>query len=265
MMIQEACVLVAKSAPKGYSALRSRLCVPDACISSLSAQTGFRRALARQFAEAAKPGRDTLIMDLRAPLARAQAELAAKLLTQEIFRHLQNRRARRLKKIIIVVADAALRALVERIVTGYLTHLRDKICQGPFLTVDGLIEFGSGLVLIERKNPPLGWALPGGFVDRGETVEHAVAREVKEETGLKFSGIKYFKTCSDPKRDPRFHTVSIVFTGIGKGRLRAASDAKNVGVFCLDALPDRIAFDHEKIIKEYASAARGHGVRNQRK
>ncbi|MCK4809608.1 MAG: NUDIX hydrolase [Candidatus Omnitrophica bacterium] len=122
---------------------------------------------------------------------------------------------------------------------------------GPYLTVDGIIEYQGGIVMIERSNPPLGWALPGGFVDYGESVEDAVVREVKEETNLDFIGVKQYKVYSKPHRDPRFHTVSVVFTGTGEGELIAASDAQNAAVFKADSLPEKIAFDHRQIITEY--------------
>jgi 8-oxo-dGTP diphosphatase len=120
------------------------------------------------------------------------------------------------------------------------------------------VQYKNGIVLIERSNPPLGLALPGGFVDYGEKVEDAVIREVKEETSLDFINIKQFKVYSDRFRDPRFHTVSVVFTGKGRGKLKAASDAKKALVFeiikgkgQLVKLPDNIAFDHKKIIKDF--------------
>ena len=105
--------------------------------------------------------------------------------------------------------------------------------------------------MVERKNPPFGWALPGGFVDWGESVEEAVVREVKEETNLDFVNIQQFKVYSQPQRDPRFHTVSVVFVGKGEGILKASSDARNVKVFKFNNLPQVIAFDHKKIIEDY--------------
>ncbi len=106
-------------------------------------------------------------------------------------------------------------------------------------------------MLIERKYPPEGWALPGGFVEVGETVEHAVQREMKEETGLDLNNLEQFRVYSDPKRDPRVHTVSVVFTADGKGVLRGGSDARIARVFKLDELPKEIPFDHRKIIEDY--------------
>lgn len=93
--------------------------------------------------------------------------------------------------------------------------------------------------------------MPGGFVDYGETVEHAVMREVREETGLDLEDLKQFHVYSDPDRDPRHHTLSVVFTAKGKGDLQGGDDAELARVFSLDNLPDDIAFDHRKIIEDY--------------
>ncbi len=121
----------------------------------------------------------------------------------------------------------------------------------PYLTVDCIIRYGNGIVLVERKYPPLGWALPGGFVEVGETVEQAVRREMREETGLVLENLKQFHVYSDPARDPRFHTVSVVFTADGAGELKGGDDAKMAKVFKLDKLPKEIPFDHRLIIKDY--------------
>lgn len=106
-------------------------------------------------------------------------------------------------------------------------------------------------MLVERRYPPAGWALPGGFVEIGETVEQAVKREMKEETGLDLDNLAQFRVYSDPKRDPRFHTASVVFTADGVGELKGGSDAKVARVFKLDELPEEIPFDHRKIIEDY--------------
>ncbi len=119
------------------------------------------------------------------------------------------------------------------------------------LTVDCIIDINNKIVLIERKNPPYGWALPGGFVDEGETVEDAVIREMKEETNLNLENLQQFHVYSDPLRDPRGHTVSVVFTAIGVGEPKAQDDAKEIGLFTSDTLPEDIAFDHRKILSDY--------------
>ncbi len=107
------------------------------------------------------------------------------------------------------------------------------------------------MVLIKRKNPPEGWALPGGFVDYGESLEEAAIREAKEETGLDVELIRQFHTYSAPDRDPRFHTITTVYIAKGRGTLRAADDAKEAAVFTRDNLPEQIAFDHRQILMDY--------------
>jgi ADP-ribose pyrophosphatase YjhB (NUDIX family) len=177
-------------------------------------------------------------------------------MAQEVFRYLWQTREPALKKIIFVLnSDKALGVFQKNVIT-YLEYISNKISAGPFLTVDGIVEYREGIVMVERSNPPFGWALPGGFVDYGESAEDAVAREIKEETGLDFVSFKQFKVFSQGNRDPRFHTASVVFVGEGRGNLRAASDAKDAGVFRLDSLPGKIAFDHRKIIEDYIKIKR---------
>lgn len=121
----------------------------------------------------------------------------------------------------------------------------------PLLAVDAIIMYEGKLVLIKRKNSPFKdmFALPGGSVEIGETVENATIREAKEETDLDIEIIKLLGVYSDPKRDPRGHTVTISFIANGKGKLNAGSDAGDIGLFDFDDLPD-LAFDHSKIIKD---------------
>ena len=123
--------------------------------------------------------------------------------------------------------------------------------RNPVPTVDIIIALGDGIVLIERANPPHGWALPGGFIDYGETAEAAAVREAREETGLELEGLTQFRVYSDPRRDPRMHTLTVVFTAVGRGVLRADDDAKAAAVYRLDELPEEMAFDHRRIIVDY--------------
>jgi 8-oxo-dGTP diphosphatase len=125
--------------------------------------------------------------------------------------------------------------------------------RNPYLTVDIIIECGDGIVLIKRKNPPPGWALPGGFVDYGESVEEAASREAREETNLDVELVRQFHVYSDPQRDERFHTVSIVFIAQARGSPRAADDAKEAAVFTRDTLPSPLCFDHARILDDYFS------------
>jgi 8-oxo-dGTP diphosphatase len=125
-----------------------------------------------------------------------------------------------------------------------------QIFKNPAPTVDIIIEIGGGVVLIERKNPPPGWALPGGFVDYGESFEDAARREAAEETGLAVTLLLQFHTYSDPKRDARQHTASTVFIASASGYPVAADDARQAEIFHRDHLPP-LAFDHERILRDY--------------
>jgi ADP-ribose pyrophosphatase YjhB (NUDIX family) len=135
--------------------------------------------------------------------------------------------------------------------------------RNPFPTVDIIIEIdsshtkgppaGSGpsIVLIRRKNPPSGWAIPGGFVDYGESLESAARREAVEETSLEVELLYQLGAYSDPSRDPRHHTISVVFVGRSTGTPKAADDAAEIGIFDQTSLPDPLAFDHKKILSDY--------------
>ncbi len=125
---------------------------------------------------------------------------------------------------------------------------------GPGLTCDILIQLNGDprrIVLVRRKNRPLGWALPGGFVDRGETVEQAAVREAREETGLEIELIRQFHVYSDPERDPRGHTVSVVFVARAEGTPLGADDAAEAKGFRPDQFPADIVFDHRGILRDY--------------
>lgn len=127
--------------------------------------------------------------------------------------------------------------------------------RNPTPTVDIIIELidkpGRPIVLIERKNEPFGWAIPGGFVDYGESVETAAVREAEEETSLKVELIEQFYVYSDPNRDPRQHTLSVVFLATATGEPKAADDAKNLGVFEHWRIPQNLCFDHDRILRDY--------------
>jgi len=125
-----------------------------------------------------------------------------------------------------------------------------QIYKNPTPTVDIIIETEGGVVLIERKNPPAGWALPGGFVDYGESFEDAARREAAEETGLAVTLRLQFHTYSDPTRDARQHTASTVFIATASGHPVAADDARQAAIFHRETLPP-LAFDHERILRDY--------------
>jgi 8-oxo-dGTP diphosphatase len=121
----------------------------------------------------------------------------------------------------------------------------------PVPTVDTIIEVPGGIVLIERRYPPLGWALPGGFVEYGETVATAAVREAREETGLDVTLTQLFGVYSDPHRDPRQHSIAIVFIAVARGVPIGADDAAAARVVTEQTLPTPIAFDHGQILREY--------------
>jgi 8-oxo-dGTP diphosphatase len=130
--------------------------------------------------------------------------------------------------------------------------------RNPAPTVDIIIEMEDGpgagekkIVLIKRKNPPFGWAIPGGFVDYGETLEAAAVREAREETSLPVTLVRQFHTYSEPARDPRQHTISTVFIATAHGIPAAADDASEACIYSIDALPEPMAFDHADILRDY--------------
>lgn len=122
--------------------------------------------------------------------------------------------------------------------------------RNPVPTVDIIIEIGESIVLIKRKNPPHGWALPGGFVDYGESYETAAAREAEEETGIIVKDLRQFRTYSDPDRDPRQHTASTVFIGSSETEPVAGDDAAEAALYTEKNLPP-LVFDHGKIVADY--------------
>lgn len=127
--------------------------------------------------------------------------------------------------------------------------------RNPAPTVDIIIELidrpHRPIVLIERQNPPYGWAIPGGFIDYGEKAEAAAQREALEEISLQVELIEQFQVYSDPSRDPRSHTMSVVFIATATGEPQAADDAKAVGIFEPWRIPTDLCFDHDKILHDY--------------
>ena len=124
--------------------------------------------------------------------------------------------------------------------------------KNPTPTVDCIVELpGERIVLIRRKNPPIGWALPGGFVDEGEPLHKACVREVQEETGLEVDLSEQFFTYSDPARDPRKHTISTVYIGWAEGEPKGSDDAAEARTFPISELPTELCFDHGTILSDY--------------
>lgn len=126
--------------------------------------------------------------------------------------------------------------------------------KSPAPTVDIIIQINGGIVLIKRRYPPLGWALPGGFVDYGESLEQAAIREAKEETGLDVCLLKQFHTYSDPSRDLRRHTISTVFVAAASGQPAGGDDAAEARIFHQDSLPS-LVFDHAQILADFFSSS----------
>ncbi len=176
---------------------------------------------------------------------------AAKIMAQEVLKHLRDNETS-LKEIIFCLYDKEAYDIFNQNVLGYIEYITTKLQYGPFTTVDAIIEIDGGIVIIERSNPPFGWALPGGFVDYGESLEDAVKREAKEETDLDLTDIRQFHTYSDPSRDPRFHTIGTVFIAKAQGKPEAGDDAAGLKVVKLSELAKlSFSFDHGKIISDY--------------
>ena len=176
---------------------------------------------------------------------------SAKIMAQEVLKLLREEDAA-LKEIIFCLYDQEAFTVFNKGVLGYLEYVTTKLSGGPFVTVDAIIELSEGIVIIQRSNPPFGWALPGGFVDYGESLEEAVKREAKEETNLDLTEIKQFHTYSNPQRDPRFHTIGTVFTAKAKGRPKAGDDAAGLKVIKPAEIKKLdFAFDHKDILQDY--------------
>jgi 8-oxo-dGTP diphosphatase len=177
--------------------------------------------------------------------------ISAKILVQEALRVVRASRTS-LSRIFLCCPDEKAFKRFEKTVHGYLRHFLDVLIWGPFVTVDAIIQMPEGIVLVERSNPPLGFALPGGFVDYGESLEDAVRREAREETGLELLDLAQFHTYSDPARDPRFHTITTVFSARAEGKPRAGDDAAAVRVVPIPEISGlSFAFDHAKVLLQW--------------
>ncbi|MFH1612949.1 MAG: macro domain-containing protein [bacterium] len=176
-------------------------------------------------------------------------EQTAKILIEEAIFFCQN--SDFLKKIVYVLYDEKSYKIFQNVIVEHLKTIQNKIFKYPLPTVDAIIKKDDKIILIERKNPPFGWALPGGFVEYGESLEQAIIREVKEETNLEIETLEQFHTYSAPNRDPRFHTITTVFIVSCKGKIKAQSDAQKVNEFNFNELPENMAFDHKKVINDW--------------
>jgi O-acetyl-ADP-ribose deacetylase (regulator of RNase III)/ADP-ribose pyrophosphatase YjhB (NUDIX family) len=182
---------------------------------------------------------------------------SAKIMAQEILKHLRGTKSS-LKEIIFCLYDREAFEVFEKGLISYLEYVTTKLQNGPFSTVDALIEINGGIVIIQRSNPPFGLALPGGFVDYGESLEDAVKREVKEETNLEVTAVKQFHTYSEPQRDPRFHTIGTVFIAQTKGTPKAGDDARGLEIIKIEDIEkNNFAFDHQQILSDYLKYRKG--------
>ncbi len=182
---------------------------------------------------------------------------AAKIMAQEVMRHLREDKTT-LKEIVFCLYDKEAYDIFNKGIFSYIDYMTNKLQKGPFTTVDAIIEINGGIVLIQRSNPPFGWALPGGFVDYGESLEEAVRREMKEETGLDLEDLKQFHTYSEAGRDVRFHTIATVFIAKAKGKSKAGDDAAGLKIVKLNEIEKiPFAFDHKKILQDYLKYKKG--------
>lgn len=176
----------------------------------------------------------------------------SKSIVQEVLRYVRETKEPSLEKIVFCLGNESAFKAFDKTVRGYVRHVQEDLSWGPYVTVDIIIEIDGGLVIIERSSPPYGWALPGGFLDYGETLEDAARREAKEETNLELEDMRQFHTYSDPRRDMRFQTITTVFAAKGTGKPQSGDDAQNLKIVPLSELMDHdYAFDHKEIIKEY--------------
>jgi len=176
---------------------------------------------------------------------------SAKIMAQEVLKFLRQKDTA-LSEITFCLNNQEAFAVFKKGVLGYLEYVTTKLSGGPYVTVDVIIEVNGGIVIIKRSNPPFGWALPGGFLDYGESLEDAAAREAKEETNLTLTDVQQFHTYSDPLRDPRFHTIGTVFTAKAKGIPQAGDDAADIKVIKLSQIEGlEFAFDHKNILTDY--------------
>lgn len=183
---------------------------------------------------------------------------AAKIMAEEVTKHILENKETKIREINFVLKDKKAYKIFSEIVPEHIGYINRKIGVYPIPTVDIIINVKTknkeGIVLIERKNPPYGWALPGGFVEYNESLETAALREAEEETGLKVKNLRQFHTYSQPGRDPRFHTISTVFIAEANKLPKASSDAKKVVVATKqEILSDKypLVFDHKKILQDY--------------
>ena len=211
-----------------------------------------RAACAAGLVEAAVRRLETIALPAVGVSRGLSPVVSGKILVQEAIR-VARAGGTHLRKIFLCCPDEKTFRTFEKTVRGYLKHFLDVLIWGPSVTVDAIIEVEGGIVLVERRNPPLGFALPGGFVDYGESLEDAVRREAREETSLELVDLEQFHTYSDPSRDPRFHTITTVFSARADGMPKAGDDAAAARVVSAGGMGGlSFAFDHGRILEEWA-------------
>ncbi len=215
-------------------------------------EVGVRRAYALILEEALKQKVASVALPVLGLSCLPSEVASAKIFVQELLKIIRANKRVPLRKILICSKEEGVARIFQKTSEGYIHHFVGELKGGPYVTVDAIIEVEGGLVLIERSNPPYGLALPGGFVDYGESLEEAVKREAKEETNLDLEGLCQLHTYSSPDRDPRFHTVSTVFIAKGRGQPKSGDDAKSLKIIPHGALLDlNYAFDHKNVIRDY--------------
>jgi ADP-ribose pyrophosphatase YjhB (NUDIX family) len=218
-------------------------------------ESGIRAACAAGLMEAVVRRLETLALPAFGVSQGVSPVISAKIIVQEAIRVARTGQSN-LRRIFLCCPDEKAFKRFEKTARGYLRHFLDVLIWGPFVTVDAIIRVPAGIVLIERSNPPLGFALPGGFVDYGESLEEAVRREAREETGLDLLDLEQFHTYSDPSRDPRFHTITTVFSARAEGEPRAGDDAAAACVVSPAEIGGlSFAFDHARVLEEWAKGS----------
>ncbi len=202
------------------------------------------RAVSRQIEEFEMAGLDNRYPDF--PVIGA-----AKIAAQELMKVVKAGQYS-FREILIYISDRRVLETYQSTFEGYVRHMENGLGQEPFPTVDVIIELEHGIILIERSNPPYGWALPGGFIDAGEPTQVAAIREAKEETNMDLADVRQFRVYDTPGRDPRFQTSSTVFIGRGIGQPQFGDDARGLKIIPYTELLNRsYAFDHKAIIRDY--------------
>ena len=237
--------------------VRADMAVRASAAGSAADERSARTACARAFEEARQKSLSSLALPaLGAGPGGISFAASAKIMAQEAIRASRIVPSS-LRKVTLCCDDPEGFDVFAGAVNGYLRHFLEVLIWGPLVTVDAIIETAGGIVLVERSNPPFGLALPGGFVDYGESLEAAVRREAVEETGLALLDLAQFHTYSDPSRDPRFHTVTTVFSARAEGEPRAGDDAAGIRVVKPSDIGGlAFAFDHGQVLEEYLRRSR---------